>query len=80
MPTRPAARPPKACDRAVRWGTAVSATSESGTPAAKPSAVAPAIQPQWTMPGVSSVPVTASVIAATPAKTPLRAVRGSFIQ
>ena len=44
MPTRPAARPPNACDSAVRCGTAVSGTRESGTPTAKPTAIAPAIQ------------------------------------
>ncbi len=32
VPTRPAARPPKACDSAVRCGTAVSGTHDSGTP------------------------------------------------
>ena len=32
VPTRPAARPPKACDNAVRCGTAVSGTHDSGTP------------------------------------------------
>ncbi len=80
MPTRPAASPPKACDSAVRCGTAVSGTHESGTPTATPTTAAPAIQPQFTIPGVSSVPTTASAIAATPAKTPLRAVRGAFIQ
>ena len=36
VPTRPAARPPNACDRAVRCGTAVSGTHESGTPMAVP--------------------------------------------
>ena len=35
-PTSPAARPPKACDSAVRWGTAVSGTMASGTPSTVP--------------------------------------------
>ena len=34
VPTRPAARPPNACDSAVRCGTAVSGTFDSGTPIA----------------------------------------------
>ncbi len=80
MPTRPAARPPKACETAVRCGTAVSGTHDSGTPTRKPTATAPAIQPQCTMPGFRNVPRMASVIATTPASTPLRAVFGSFIQ
>ncbi len=45
VPTRPAARPPKACESAVRCGTAVSATRESGTPIAVPTITAIAIQP-----------------------------------
>ena len=44
MPTRPAARPPKACESAVRCGTAVSGTRESGTPTAKPATMAMTIQ------------------------------------
>ena len=36
VPTRPAARPPNACESAVRCGTAVSGTRESGTPIAVP--------------------------------------------
>ena len=53
---------------------------ESGTPTTKPRATAPAIQPQLTIPGVSRVAATARAIAATPAKTPRRAVCGAFIQ
>ena len=34
VPTRPAARPPNACDSAVRCGTAVSGTRDSGMPIA----------------------------------------------
>jgi len=40
----------------------------------------PAIQPQFTIPGLKSVPTMASAIATTPAPTPRRAVFGSFIQ
>ena len=43
VPTRPAARPPKACDSAVRCGTAVSGTHESGMPIAVPTTSAAAI-------------------------------------
>ena len=49
-------------------------------PTAKPTAIAPAIHAQFTMPGVSIVPTTARAMAATPAKTPRRAVDGAFIQ
>ena len=41
---------------------------------------APAIQPQFTIPGLRSVPTMASAMPATPASTPWRAVFGSFIQ
>ena len=44
MPTRPAARPPNACDSAVRCGTAVSGTHDSGTPTIVPSTIAMKIQ------------------------------------
>ena len=40
VPTSPAARPPNACDSAVRCGTAVSATRDSGTPAIVPRTMA----------------------------------------
>ena len=43
VPTRPAARPPNACDSAVRCGTAVSATRDSGMPASVPTTSATAI-------------------------------------
>ena len=37
MPTRAAARPPKACESAIRWGIAVIGTIRpSGTPMAEP--------------------------------------------
>jgi hypothetical protein len=36
--------PPNACDSAVRCGTAVSGTRDSGMPTTKPSAIAPMIQ------------------------------------
>ena len=42
-PTKPAARPPKACDSAVRCGTAVSGTIASGTPTMKPTTMATTI-------------------------------------
>src|SRR5438445_355719 len=80
VPTSPAASPPKAWETAVRWGTAVIGTHERGTPTATPTAIAPAIQPQFTIAGENKVPTTASDIAATPAATPRRAVFGSFIQ
>ena len=44
VPTSPAARPPKACDSAVRCGTAVSGTFDSGTPIIVPTTQATAIQ------------------------------------
>ena len=44
VPTRPAARPPNACDSAVRCGTAVSGTLDSGTPIAVPTTHATMIQ------------------------------------
>ncbi len=40
MPTSPAARPPNACESAVRCGTAVSGTHDSGTPATIPTTTA----------------------------------------
>ncbi len=43
VPTRPAARPPNACDSAVRCGTAVSGTFDSGTPIAVPTTIATTI-------------------------------------
>ena len=43
VPTSPAARPPNACESAVRCGTAVSATRESGTPMIVPTTTAIAI-------------------------------------
>ena len=43
VPTRPAARPPNACESAVRCGTAVSATRDSGMPASVPATSASAI-------------------------------------
>ena len=42
----PAAAPPKACDRAVRCGTAVSGTRDSGIPTANPAMVA-RISQRW---------------------------------
>ena len=80
VPTRPAARPPNACDSAVRCGTAVSGTRESGTPTATPATIARTIQPWCTTSGWAQVAATASAIPATPAYTPLRAVAGAFIQ
>ena len=79
VPTRPAARPPNACDSAVRCGTAVSATRDSGMPGAacRPPARA-AIHLYSTISGASSVPTIAAVMPPTPAATPRRAVRGWF--
>ncbi len=76
VPTRPAARPPNACDSAVRCGTAVSGTHDSGTPTAIPTTAASAIHVKLTISGASSVPTIASVIPPTPAATPRRAVFG----
>ena len=76
VPTRPAARPPNACEIAVRCGTAVSGTRESGTPTSVPAITAIAIHWKLTISGLSTVPNIASAIPATPARTPLRAVFG----
>ncbi len=80
VPTRPAARPPNACESAVRWGTAVSGTRESGIPTAKPRTIAPTIQPWCRISGWIHVASTATLMPVTPAITPRRAVLGSFIQ
>ena len=80
VPTSPAARPPNACDSAVRCGTAVSGTRESGTPTMNPATMASTIQPWCTISGWTQVAPTATSIAVTPAITPRRAVLGSFIQ
>ena len=80
MPTRPAASPPNAWDRAVRCGTAVSGTFDSGNPTAKPATIATTIQVWWTISGWIHVATTATSIPPTPAITPRRAVFGSFIQ
>ncbi len=76
VPTRPAARPPNACDSAVRCGTAVSGTWASGMPIAVPTMSARTIHLKLTMSGWSAVPTIASVMPRTPASTPLRAVFG----
>ena len=45
VPTRPAARPPKACDSAVRWGTAVIGMKTAiGMPMMAPRPIAPPTQ------------------------------------
>ena len=80
VPTSPAARPPNACDSAVRCGTAVSGTRESGTPTANPATTAITIQRWCTTSGCTHVATTASVMPSTPAYTPRRAVAGAFIQ
>ena len=79
-PTSPAASPPNACDSAVRCGTAVSGTRDSGTPTTNPAAMAARIQPWCTICGCTQVASTATAIPSTPAYTPRRAVFGSFIQ
>ncbi len=76
VPTRPAARPPKACDSAVRCGTAVSGTHDSGTPITIPTSAASAIHEKLTISGARSVPRMASDMPPTPAATPRRAVFG----
>ena len=76
VPTSPAARPPNACEIAVRCGTAVSGTRESGTPTSVPATTAIAIHWKPTISGWSSVPKIASAMPATPATTPRRAVLG----
>ena len=43
VPTSPAARPPNACDSAVRCGTAVNGTHDNGTPIAVPTTSATTI-------------------------------------
>ncbi len=80
VPTRPAASPPNACERAVRCGTAVKGTRDRGTPTANPAAIASTIQPWCTISGWNQVASTAMSIPATPATTAWRAVLGSFIQ
>jgi hypothetical protein len=44
VPTSAAARPPKACESAVRCGTAVSGTFDSGTPTIVPTTMPTTIQ------------------------------------
>ena len=55
MPTRPAASPPNACDSAVRCGTAVSGTRDSGTPTTNPATIAPTIHRWWMTVGSAQV-------------------------
>ncbi len=76
VPTRPAARPPNACESAVRCGTAVSGTHDNGTPSAMPTTAATAIHVKLTISGASSVPMIAAAMPPTPAATPRRAVFG----
>ena len=59
--------PPKAWERAVRWGTAVSGTRESGMPTAKPRTAATTIHRWWTTSGRAQVAATARAIPTTPA-------------
>ena len=80
VPTRPAASPPNACESAVRCGTAVSGTCASGTPTTKPAMMATRMMPWPVTVGSAQVARMASDMPATPARTPLRAVFGSFIQ
>ena len=75
-PTSAAARPPNAWDSAVRCGTAVRGTFDSGTPIAVPITIATTIQRYPTISGSSSVPMMARAMPATPAATPRRAVEG----
>ena len=80
VPTSPAARPPNAWESAVRWGTAVSGTRESGIPTAKARTTAITIHRWWTTSGCAHVAATARAMPITPAYTPRRAVPGAFIQ
>ncbi len=80
VPTSPAARPPKACDSAVRCGTAVSGTHDSGTPITMPTSAAIAIHEKLTISGAKSVPMIARAMPPTPAATPRRAVFGWLSQ
>ena len=79
-PTSPAASPPNAWDSAVRCGTAVSGTRDSGTPTRNPAAIAASTQPWCTISGCTQVASTAMAMPSTPAYTPRRADFGSFIQ
>ena len=81
MPTNPAAKPPKACESAVRCGTAVSGTFDSGTPINPPTITATAIHGklETATAGLASVPPIPSTMAQTPAHTARRAVCGEFI-
>ncbi len=75
VPTRPAARPPNACDSAVRCGTAVIGISTAiGMPITAPSATAPAIQANDSAENriTRSVPATARTMARLPAQLPRR--------
>ncbi len=76
VPTRPAARPPNACDSAVRCGTAVSGTQDRGTPMTTPTRAAIVIHVKLMISGASSVPTIARAMPPTPAATPRRAVFG----
>ena len=66
VPTRPVARPPNAWESAVRWGTAVSATCESGHPTRIPAARAMTTQRWCEICGCTQVARMAISIAATP--------------
>ena len=78
VPTSPAASPPNECDSAVRCGTAVSGTQESGTPMTVPITKAMPIHLKVMISWCSRVPRMAAVIAKAPATTPRRAVLGEL--
>ena len=81
VPTRPAARPPNACDSAVRCGTAVSGTHDSGTPIAVPTTKRdddPLVVDDLGM--RAACRRSPAAMPATPAATPRRAVFGSLSQ
>jgi hypothetical protein len=76
VPTRPTAVPPNASASAVRCGTAVSGTRDSGMPMNVPAMSATTIHLYSTISGKSRVPMMAAVMPDTPASTPRRAVLG----
>ena len=79
MPTNAAASAPKACDNAVNCGTDVIGIKyASGAPTAVPITIAIRIHSILTAPVRSSVPMIASSMPNSPAKTPRRAVTGEL--
>ena len=81
VPTSAAASAPKACERAVRWGTAVIGIRYArGMPATMPMAKATAIQLYvCTSVPQQGVDDASDAMPSSPANTPRRAVAGEFI-